>query len=1679
VFNLVLSNKEARMRCFLRTILLNNPYSVLILAAVGFGLIFIVGSIATEAAPPNFVNEILITNLVEPISMQFLPDGRMLVVGRLGKIWVVQPGATQIDPTPFLQLTNISNNSSENGVFSITLDPNFAQNQQYYLFYTSSSPLADRISRFTANGNTTNLNTEQVIWQDTAVPGVTHHGGSIGFGPDGKLYTSVGEHFVAPDAQVLDTFHGKILRMNSDGTAPSDNPFFTGNHTPRDYVWALGLRNPFRISFDSFNGRLYIADVGGNVQATAQEEVNVGVRGANYGWPNCEGPCNDPNVTDPLFFYSHNNVHASITGGFVYRGNQFPSQYFNSYFYGDFERNFIKGFNMNASGQVTGTFNFEPDNGASDGPYGNITFLTQGPDGALYYVDYNYDASGNATSAGSIRRIRYTLGNQPPTVVASANPTRGAPPLNVNFSSAGTTDPEGNTLTYSWDFGDGGTSNLPNPAHVYQSIGLYTARVTVSDGSNQVLSNPISVTVGNAPVVTILSPANNSPFIARDVISFSGSAFDPENGNLPPGNLSWIILFHHGTHTHPILGPSTGASGTYTIPTNGHDYSGQTSYEIILTATDLDGLQSSASVFILPQKVNLTFDTIPSGLDIFLDGIKTPTPLVLDTLIGFDHTLQALDQIKNGTSYTFQSWSDGGAQSHTITTPGSDATFTANYAIALVQPLLNSTLDDLAALQNPTRGTGVGATVNTTPVNDFVSAQIGNGIRIDASNEMAQFLQISGGVQNVELDQGTIDFWYRPNSVHTDGVFRPLVSVGPWATPGSIHIIKQNSFNSNGLGVQFRDAAGNVWETDVPDTGYNFTPGTFVNVRATWDFTVAAGVRNIHVYLNGVEAPMLFMTTGPRTMPAESATRSIYIGNRGDASGFFGNGVFDALTIYPTAIPPSQQDLTPPTRNNGQPSGALQSGTTSTTISLTTDEAAVCKYSATPNVGFSGMPGTFSTTGTTSHSTIVGGLSNGNSYTFYVRCQDTVGNANTNDFNISFSVNNPGPTNQQPTVNAGPDQTITLPGSATMNGSASDDGLPSPPAALTTVWSQVSGPGIATFGNVNVVNTSASFSAAGTYVLRLTANDTALSNSDDVTIFVNPSSVGGSLVGSLALSSSSVNLTTEGSLDWAHWGLNSAADFDHKAGVPSRISNYSVLGGGGVNRQGASPSSYSWTDGTPTGVVTNSPTGVYIIGSANGLQLTVPADTTERTLKLYLGVWSAQGRLEATLSDNSAQQFVDTAVINQTGTNNNVYTLRYRAAGAGQTLTIKWTVNASFNNYGNITLQAASLALPGGPPTNQQPNVNAGSDQTITLPAAASLAGTASDDGLPGPPATLTTTWSKFSGPGTVSFGNLNSLNTSATFSTSGTYVLRLTANDGALSSSDDVTITVNPTSPTNQQPNVNAGPDQTITLPAAASLAGTASDDGLPSPPATLTTTWTQFSGPGTASFTNANIVNTTVSFSVPGTYVLRLTANDGALIVSDDVTINVNASSAGGALAASLAVAPSLVNLTTEGIIDWTHWGLNATPDFDHKASVTSRISNYLLIGSGGPVRQRASPTSYSWTDGTPTGAASNSPTGVYLLGTGNGFQITVPADTTDRTLKIYVGVWSAQGRLEASLSDNSAPTVIDTNVASQTGTSNGVYTINFRAASNSRTLTVKWTVLNSYNVYGNITLQSATLF
>jgi hypothetical protein len=386
------------------------------------------------------------------------------------------------------------------------------------------------------------------------------------------------------------------------------------------------------------------------------------------------------------------------------------------------------------------------------------------------------------------------------------------------------------------------------------------------------------------------------------------------------------------------------------------------------------------------------------------------------------------------------------------------------------------------------------------------------------------------------------------------------------------------------------------------------------------------------------------------------------------------------------------------------------------------------------------------------------------------------------------------PVNNPPVVNAGPDQTITLPAPASLTGTVTDDGLPNPPAAFTTTWTMVSGPGTVTFANANAASTTATFSVAGTYTLRLTANDSDKSASDDVVITVNP---------------------------------------------PVPVNQPPVVNAG------------------PDQTVTL-PAAANLAGAVTDDGLPNPPGAVTTTWSVVSG--------PGTVTFAAPSSLTTTATFSAAGS----YILR---------LTANDSALAASDDIGIVVL-----------PMNQPPVVNAGPDQTITLPAAANLNGTATDDGLPNPPGVLTTTWSVVSGPGTVTFGNAGATATTAAFSAAGSYVLRLTASDSALTASDDLAVVV---LPMNQPPVVNAGPDQTITLPAAASLSGTATDDGLPNPPGVLTTTWSVVSGPGTVTFGNASAKATTATFSAAGSYVLRLTASDSALAASDDLAVTVNAAS------------------------------------------------------------------------------------------------------------------------------------------------------------------------------------------
>lgn len=675
-----------------------------------------------------FQNEILATGFDLPTTFEFLPDGRMLVAELQGRIKVLPPPYTTPSPTLFLQITNIGQAGVQQGIYDLVLDPAFTTNHYYYVFYTLGTPNHDRVSRFTANANLdgTVAGSEFVLYEDPQAANAEHHGGALNFANDGKLLFTTGEHFDPSAAPLLTSPRGKVHRINTDGTAPTDNPFYDGAGPNVDTIWARGLRNPYRAYYDKPTGRFFIGDVGGNDPSTSKEEVDLGAAGANYGWPATEGTCSAP-CTSPLLWYPHSGRDAAVTGGFVYHGTAFPPAYRGAYFYADYAQNWIRGLTLDANGALAGTFNFEPADGSVDGPYGDIVYLDEGPDGALYYVDLGYSDTSGQFGVSKIRRIKYVQNNQAPIVNISATPTSGPTPLEVAFSSAGSSDPEGQPLTYSWTFGDGTTSTAANPAHTYAAAGAYQVRLTVSDGVNSSLSTPLTISAGSVPTATILAPTDGAQFRAGDVITYSGTGTDPDDGTLPPSAFTWNIDFLHDGHVHPGT-PITGVTGgTFTIPTSGHDFSGLTRYRIMLTVRDSTGLSSTQSVTIWPQKVNLNFDTVPSGRTLYLDGIARTTPFVADTLIGYNHVVEARNQVAGNTSYSFASWSDGGAQQHTITVPDTGGSYAATYAVTQLPTGLvgawgfneasGTTVNDSSGSGNNATMSGAGATRTTAGKN--------------------------------------------------------------------------------------------------------------------------------------------------------------------------------------------------------------------------------------------------------------------------------------------------------------------------------------------------------------------------------------------------------------------------------------------------------------------------------------------------------------------------------------------------------------------------------------------------------------------------------------------------------------------------------------------------------------------------------------------------------------------------------------------------------------------------------------------------------------------------------------------------------------------------------------------------------------------------------------------------
>jgi len=218
----------------------------------------------------------------------------------------------------------------------------------------------------------------------------------------------------------------------------------------------------------------------------------------------------------------------------------------------------------------------------------------------------------------------------------------------------------------------------------------------------------------------------------------------------------------------------------------------------------------------------------------------------------------------------------------------------------------------------------------------------------------------------------------------------------------------------------------------------------------------------------------------------------------------------------------------------------------------------------------------------------------------------------------------------------------------------------------------------------------------GHYFLSALAYDNAGAQRFSMPVEIFVYGTGGTLQGGVAASPPGVNLTTEGAADWTHWGLATNTSFDYKTGVPGQISNFTELGTNTVTRFTNNYTSFSWSDGTPTANSAGTQTGVYVTGLKNGFSLTAPADTNTRTLKVYVGCYGAEGMFEASLSDLSAQPYIDSSVSSY-GDDYAVYTVTYAASAAGQNLNVSYQVQNLFDyDFGNVTLQSATLQAQSG-----------------------------------------------------------------------------------------------------------------------------------------------------------------------------------------------------------------------------------------------------------------------------------------------------------------------------------------------------------------------------------------------
>lgn len=787
-----------------------------------FALVMSFAQSANATTLPNgFTETEIARGLLSPVAMTFAPDGRIFVTEQTGMLRVIKNGVLLAEP--FLDLTERVDAYGERGLHSIEFDPQFGTNRYVYVHYTARSPVShNRVSRFVvsnANADRADVNSETVLLDLNLLGDSTfHNGGAIKFGSDGKLYIATGENAVAANSQSLANLLGKILRINSDGSVPTDNPFYQTATGENRLIWALGLRNPFTFAFQDGTGKMFINDVG----QSAWEEINEGRAGANYGWAETEGYTTDPRFRSPVFAYQHlvgATQGCAITGGAFYNPavTQFPGEYLGAYFFADYCGGWIKRLDPTTKTVTSFAADIDSPVDLKVSREGDLYYLARGA-GSVVRVRYGNDApladtylsdlawtsqtngygpvetdqsngeeyandgrmivlngtpyrkglgahansevryrlagaytnfstdvgiddeaaddgsvvfevwadgaklfdSGRMTGTSATKQVRVSVAGKqelilivrdagdgiyhdhadwagafltaapviPPTITAQPASQTANAGASVMFSVAASGTA---TLRYQWQrngvniSGANASSYTLSPATSADNAAQF--RAVVSNTAGSATSNAATLTVlpNDAPIATITAPLTGSLYRAGETISYAGTATDTEDGVIPASRFTWRVDFHHDTHTHPLLAPTSGArSGTFTVPNVG-ETSANVWYRIYLTVTDSVGVSHTTYRDVLPRTANIYINTTPAGLQVTLDGQPVSAPLAVRSVVGMRRTLVAVSpQVLNGKSYEFVSWSSVGAlrndsQTHSIATPDFDTNYTATF----------------------------------------------------------------------------------------------------------------------------------------------------------------------------------------------------------------------------------------------------------------------------------------------------------------------------------------------------------------------------------------------------------------------------------------------------------------------------------------------------------------------------------------------------------------------------------------------------------------------------------------------------------------------------------------------------------------------------------------------------------------------------------------------------------------------------------------------------------------------------------------------------------------------------------------------------------------------------------------------------------------------------------------